>query len=81
MWCFHDCVLRHAIIFFYFQCDIDAVEIDGEIKETAKNWFGLVENESIRLHVCDGLKFIEDSTAQSNIEIALIFYSNKNAIF
>jgi spermidine synthase len=41
--------------------DIDAVEIDQKIVQAAKDWFDLAEDDKMRLHVADGLKFVHEA--------------------
>ena len=55
------CILVFHKLFSFFQCKIDAVEIDEEIANCAKNWFGLEEDENISIHIADGLKFVKES--------------------
>ena len=40
---------------------IDAVDIDPEVVDVAKNFFGFREGELMRAHVADGRRFIEQS--------------------
>ncbi len=43
----------------YAQTAIDVVDIDPEVAEVAKTYFGFREDGSLRVHVADGRKFIE----------------------
>lgn len=37
------------------------MEIDECIANVAKDWFGLKEDERLRIHIADGLKYIDDA--------------------
>ena len=57
---------------FYFslnftQCNIDAVEIDECIANVAKDWFGLKEDDRLRIHIADGLKYIDDAAKAGRV--------------
>nr|XP_054770161.1 eEF1A lysine and N-terminal methyltransferase-like [Lytechinus pictus] len=41
--------------------EIDVVELDPMLKDIAKSWFGLIEDERLRIHIQDGLEFIKSS--------------------
>ncbi|XP_030852906.1 eEF1A lysine and N-terminal methyltransferase [Strongylocentrotus purpuratus] len=45
--------------------ELDVVELDPMLKDVAKSWFGLVEDERLRIHIQDGLDFIK-SAAQKD---------------
>lgn len=40
---------------------ITAVDIDADMLEVAKNWFGLKPDAMLLLKIADGIKFIEDA--------------------
>lgn len=42
------------------------MEIDPKIAQVAKDWFGLVEDERCRVHIDDGLKFIDAASKANN---------------
>lgn len=44
------------------QCNIEAVEIDEEIANCAKNWFGL--DKDIKIHIADGLEFVRNAAKE-----------------
>eukprot|EP00057_Strongylocentrotus_purpuratus_P015343 XP_011669817.1 PREDICTED: methyltransferase-like protein 13 [Strongylocentrotus purpuratus] len=41
--------------------ELDVVELDPMLKDVAKSWFGLVEDERLRIHIQDGLDFIKSA--------------------
>ncbi len=47
---------------YYPQAAIDAVDIDPDVVDVAKKYFGFQEDALMRAHVADGRKFIEDVT-------------------
>ena len=51
---------------------VDAVEIDTKIAQVAKDWFGLVEDQRTRVHVDDGLKFIDTASKQNKTKWNII---------
>jgi spermidine synthase len=62
------------------KCEIDAVEIDEEIAKAAKDWFGLIEDDKTRVHVDDGIKFINDaSKIGKKWDVVIIDVNNDNA--
>lgn len=62
---------------------MDAVEIDPKIAQVAKDWFGLVEDQRTRVHIGDGLKFIETASKEGkkswNIVVIDINSSDPNS--
>lgn len=40
---------------------IDAIEIDPAIVKVATEWFGLVPDENLRIHVADGIDFVKEA--------------------
>ena len=40
------------------QIQIDAVELDPTVVEIAKQWFSFQEDDSIKVHICDGLQYL-----------------------
>lgn len=50
--------------FILLKCEIDAVEIDEKIARTAKDWFDLKEDERTRIHIANGLTFIEEASKE-----------------
>ena len=40
------------------QIQIDAVELDPAVVEMAKQWFSFQEDDSIKVHICDGLQYL-----------------------
>ena len=55
-------IINFKIEFLLKKCEIDSVEIDGEIAKAAKDWYGLVEDNRTHVYVEDGLKFIENAS-------------------
>jgi spermidine synthase len=49
------------------QAHIDAVELDPMVVDVARRYFGLVEDERLRVHVGDGRAFIEKSAQRYDI--------------
>ena len=37
---------------------MDVVEIDPAIVAVATDWFGLIQDDQLRVHVCDGIEYI-----------------------
>ena len=50
------------------QVHIDVVDVDPAVVDVAKNWFGCVEDERMKLYAQDGLKFITDKAKQGTFE-------------
>ena len=48
-----------------FQVHVDAVEIDEAIARVAKEQFGFEEGDRVKLHIEDGLKFVEKVAAEA----------------
>jgi spermidine synthase len=46
------------------KCEIDAVEIDEQIKHVAIDWFGLKEDDKVRIYIDDGLRFVESAAGK-----------------
>ncbi|XP_062584917.1 eEF1A lysine and N-terminal methyltransferase-like [Saccostrea cucullata] len=46
------------------QIEIDSVDIDPEIVEVARKWFGYQEDSKQRVHVADGIKFVQDAVRE-----------------
>ena len=42
------------------QIQIDAVELDPTVVEIAKQWFNFQEDDSIKVHLCDGLQYLHN---------------------
>ncbi|KAL6885831.1 hypothetical protein ACP4OV_010092 [Aristida adscensionis] len=57
--------------------DIEVVELDPVVAEIAKKHFGFSEDEQLKVHLGDGIKFIED-TAVANHGTAAQSVSNDN---
>ena len=47
------------------KCEIDSVEIDEQIVKVAEDYYGLKQDNKMRVHVGDGIKFINESSKQS----------------
>nr|CAB3484267.1 unnamed protein product [Digitaria exilis] len=47
--------------------DIEVVELDPLVAELAKKYFGLSVDEQLKVHLEDGIKFIEDSVANRSV--------------
>ncbi|CAF0861776.1 unnamed protein product [Brachionus calyciflorus] len=58
--------------------EIDAVEIDPKIVSVAKEWFGLKEDQSTRVYVEDGLKFINEAAKNNKKWDVVIIDINAN---
>lgn len=41
------------------------VELDPDIVDVAKNWFSLVSDDRMKVHICDGLDFIQNAVNKS----------------
>ena len=54
---------------------IDAVDWDDKVAIMAKNWFGLKEDENLKVHIEDGLKFVSDA-AKQGIQINFSIFSS-----
>ncbi|XP_072176738.1 eEF1A lysine and N-terminal methyltransferase-like [Diadema setosum] len=48
------------------QLELDVVELDPALKDIAKSWFGLVEDERLRVHIQDGLEFIKNQAEKDS---------------
>ena len=46
---------------------IDAVELDEAIVKVARDWFNLVTDKNVQVHVDDGVKFIHKMAAEGKI--------------
>lgn len=44
--------------------EIDSVDIDPAIVEVARKWFGYQEDQRQRVHVADGITFVQDAIKQ-----------------
>ncbi len=43
------------------QLSLDVVELDPEVLSVAEKWFGFRQSERVRVHVSDGVQFVEDA--------------------
>lgn len=46
---------------FFPKTHITAVDVDADMLEIAKNWFGLKPDEMLSVKIIDGIKFLEDA--------------------
>ncbi|KAI3518520.1 hypothetical protein L1887_07325 [Cichorium endivia] len=46
---------------------IEAVELDPVVVELARDYFGFIEDERLKVHVTDGIKFVEDVATSKSI--------------
>ena len=60
------------------KCEIEAVEIDEEIANAAKDWFGLVEDNRTHIYIEDGLKFIREQLNRKKWDVVIIDVNNDN---
>lgn len=51
-----------------FKCFIDAVEIDPKVYKVAKDWFGLIEDEKLKVNVDDALKYVNNAAKQGKLK-------------
>lgn len=49
------------------------VELDPDIVDVAKNWFSLVSDDRMKIHICDGLDFIQNAVNKS--KFIVVFFS------
>ncbi|MBN1809253.1 MAG: fused MFS/spermidine synthase [Planctomycetes bacterium] len=63
----------------HYGMDVDAVDVDAEVVRTAQQWFFLKPSDSLRLHVMDGRRFLQQSDDLYDI-IVLDAYSSGGAI-
>lgn len=56
-----------------FQLNITAVEIDKEMLKIATEYFGLVQNENLKVEIADGIKFLEESANGERKFDAILF--------
>lgn len=54
--------------FLIFKCFIDAVEIDPKVYKVAKDWFGLIEDEKLKVNVDDALKYVNNAAKQGKLK-------------
>lgn len=43
------------------------MELDPDIVDVAKNWFSLASDDRMKIHVCDGLDFIQNAVNKSKL--------------
>lgn len=55
------CCLDTSTFNYSLQTALDIVELDPEILKVAEDWFGFSQSEGRRVHLADGVKFVEDS--------------------
>jgi len=60
------------------KCKIEAVEIDEEIANCAKNWFGLYEQNDVKIHITDGLEFVRNAAQEGKKWDIVIIDVNSN---
>jgi len=41
------------------QINVDVVDIDPAVTKIAKDWFGFNEDDSLKVHVADGIQYIQ----------------------
>lgn len=41
------------------------MELDPDIVDVAKNWFSLASDDRMKIHICDGLDFIQNAVNKS----------------
>ncbi|VDN30796.1 unnamed protein product [Cylicostephanus goldi] len=49
--------------------NITAVELDSVVFETAKKWFGVIEEENHRVIVQDGLEYLQESSRREKFDV------------
>ena len=45
-----------------------AVELDEAVVDVAKKWFGFVEDERMKVEVCDGLQYVRTAAEKGERE-------------
>ena len=61
------------------QVHLDVVDLDPAVVDVAKNWFGCVEDERMKLYAQDGLKFITDKAKQGTYKRELSWRREKES--
>lgn len=60
----------------YPEVRIDAVEIDPAVVEVARRFFGVPEDDRLRLHCMDGRRFVQQSREQYDLIILDAYYAD-----
>lgn len=67
------CSILICFCSLFFQIKITAVEIDEVMLKVATEYFGLVQDDRLKVEITDGLKFIEDSASAGKRFSAILF--------
>ena len=59
-------------------CNIDVVELSPSVVKVARESFGVVESDTLRLHQKDGIKFLEEREAES-LDIVVVDAADHDA--
>ncbi|XP_033007101.1 eEF1A lysine and N-terminal methyltransferase isoform X4 [Lacerta agilis] len=51
---------------YFLQCSIDVVEIDPAMLEVATRWFGFSPEDRLKVHIADGLVYVDSLTAEAS---------------
>ena len=47
-----------------FQISVDAVDIDSAVVKIAKDWFEFREDETMKVHIADGIEYVKNLVKQ-----------------
>nr|XP_034978267.1 eEF1A lysine and N-terminal methyltransferase isoform X2 [Zootoca vivipara] len=51
---------------YFLQCSIDVVEIDPAMLEVATRWFGFSPEDRLKVHIADGLVYVDSLAAKAS---------------
>ncbi|XP_053247140.1 eEF1A lysine and N-terminal methyltransferase isoform X3 [Podarcis raffonei] len=59
---------------YFLQCSIDVVEIDPAMLEVATRWFGFSPEDRLKVHIADGLVYVDSLAAEASSSYDAIMF-------
>ncbi|CAI5776318.1 eEF1A lysine and N-terminal methyltransferase isoform X3 [Podarcis lilfordi] len=59
---------------YFLQCSIDVVEIDPAMLEVATRWFGFSPEDRLKVHIADGLVYVDNLAAEASSSYDAIMF-------